>query len=73
MDQDNSTLTRDALELSAKERIELVDALLASLDAPVSEVDQAWANEAERRLDDYIAGKTSSKSSADVLAKHLKP
>lgn len=48
-----------AMRLPAAERELLANHLLRSLDAdPVSEVDQAWIEEAERRFQDYQAGKT---------------
>jgi putative addiction module component (TIGR02574 family) len=73
MDQDIATLIRDALDLSAEARIELVDALLASLDAPDAAIDQAWADEGEKRLDQYLAGGAGSQLASDVVSKHLKP
>jgi putative addiction module component (TIGR02574 family) len=72
MDQDIAALTREILDLPPEERIKLVDTLLGSLDAPDPNIDRAWANAAERRLDEYLAGKTSSRPADDVLAKYLK-
>lgn len=48
----------EALNLDMHSRANLVGKLLLSLDEPtVSEVEQLWLDEAERRLDDYRAGK----------------
>jgi putative addiction module component (TIGR02574 family) len=43
-----------ALELPAERRAELADRLLASLEAPIDrEIAQAWAEEADRRMEAY--------------------
>jgi putative addiction module component (TIGR02574 family) len=48
-----------ALRLPPLDREMLAGALLHSLDdAPLSEVDQAWIAEAERRYDDWLAGRS---------------
>ena len=48
----------EALNLDIHSRTNLVGKLLLSLDEPtVSEVEKLWLDEAERRLDDYSAGK----------------
>jgi len=48
----------EALNLDIHSRATLVGKLLLSLDEPtVSEVEKLWLEEAERRLDDYRAGK----------------
>jgi len=48
----------EALNLDIHSRASLVGKLLLSLDEPtVSEVEKLWLDEAERRLDDYRAGK----------------
>jgi putative addiction module component (TIGR02574 family) len=48
----------EALNLDIHSRASLVGKLLLSLDElTVSEVERLWLDEAERRLDDYRAGK----------------
>jgi putative addiction module component (TIGR02574 family) len=48
----------EALNLDMHSRANLVGKLLLSLDEPtVSEIEQLWLDEAERRLDDYRSGK----------------
>jgi hypothetical protein len=37
------------------------------------DVDRAWAEECERRLDGYLRDETTALNVEDVLAKHLKP
>lgn len=44
-----------AMHLSASERARLAQRLLASLDED-SEIEQAWAEEIDRRLDEYERG-----------------
>jgi putative addiction module component (TIGR02574 family) len=63
-------IVEEAERLSAADRIRLVEHLLATLDKPDPDVDQAWAEESERRLDAYLRGKTTARDAKDVLAKH---
>ena len=53
----------------APERIRLIEHLLASLDKPEPEIEAAWAEEAERRLDAYLSGETAARDADEVLAK----
>lgn len=60
---------RDARALSARERAQLLQALILDLDAPLeSNVDGAWLAESERRLDRIEAGEVDPVSGAEVLA-----
>ena len=45
-----------ALELKANERSKLIDELLKSLDKPDEEIDEIWANEADKRPEAYRNG-----------------
>ena len=63
-------LLKNALELEASSRAELVDELLASLDQPDKAIDALWAEEAERRLDAYERGEMESASVHEVLARY---
>jgi len=45
-----------ALELKVNERSKLVDELLKSLDKPDEEIDEIWAEEADKRLEAYRRG-----------------
>jgi putative addiction module component (TIGR02574 family) len=67
------SIAEEAERLPAADRIKLVEHLLATLDKPDQDVDQAWAEESERRLDAYMRGETTARDAKDVLAKHLKP
>jgi len=42
------------------------------LDKPDEEIDRAWADESERRLDAYLRGETTARDAKDVLAEHLR-
>jgi putative addiction module component (TIGR02574 family) len=46
-----------ALKLKPEERFMVVEGLIKSLDEPDSSLDAIWADEAEKRLKDYRAGK----------------
>jgi len=62
-------LEQQALLLPPEDREILAAHLLHSLDdAPLTEVDQAWVEEAERRYQDFKSGKTQGISGDDVFA-----
>jgi putative addiction module component (TIGR02574 family) len=63
-------LSTAAKSLSPGDRLELVEQLLDSLDAPDSAIDKLWAAEAEDRLSAYRRGEIEAMSLADVLAKY---
>ena len=55
--------------LAPQERSRLIDLLLVSLEErPLAEVDAAWDQEVERRLDSYDRGETQSIDGEEVLA-----
>ena len=61
----------DAMGLSPYERIELIENLFFSLDAPDerSRIDKLWAKEAEDRLSAYEAGEIETISASKVFEK----
>jgi putative addiction module component (TIGR02574 family) len=63
-------LLKKALSISPGERIELIEQILNSLDRLDEAIDKLWADEAERRLEDYRSGKMESVSMEDVMAKY---
>jgi putative addiction module component (TIGR02574 family) len=63
-------ILEDAISLQPKEKAELVDALINSLDKPDSTLDELWANEAESRLAAYKTGELKSISINEVLSKY---
>jgi putative addiction module component len=65
--------TADKLEKEIKsppdlEKLRLVDAILADLDRPDSEIDRIWAEEARKRWDAYKAGRLRTVSYGDVMS-----
>ena len=62
-------LLKEAKILSNEEKADLIDGLLASMD-PVeqAEVDRAWAEEIERRIDAYDRGEITAEPVEDVIA-----
>ncbi|MBK8908752.1 MAG: addiction module protein [Rhodospirillales bacterium] len=66
-------LSRRARDLPPKDRVELLDDILASLDAPDERLDAAWAAEAESRLEAYRRGELNAMPIGDILAKHRTP
>jgi putative addiction module component (TIGR02574 family) len=54
-------LAKKAMEMPSEERARLADLLVESLDdAPLNEIDRAWAEEAKRRLTEVRAGKVKT-------------
>ena len=70
MSKATQVIVEQASQLSASEKIELIDALLASVDKPDVEIDALWAKEAEDRLAAYSAGKIKALDLNQVLAKY---
>ncbi len=50
-------LLDEAMKLKPEERFSLVEGLIKSLDEPDKKLDEIWAEEAEKRLKAYRAGK----------------
>ena len=62
-------LTEEILSLPCEDRIRIVETILESLNAPDDKnIEQAWAVEAERRIDDLNAGQVQSIPGAEVFA-----
>ncbi|MBF0341545.1 MAG: addiction module protein [Magnetococcales bacterium] len=62
-----------ARKLTPLARLELVDAILSSLDEPNQELDRLWSQEAEERLAAYRRGEMKAIPLDEVLAKYNKP
>lgn len=61
-------IEREIRELPASERAKLLRSLIADLDAPAeADVEQAWLEEAERRLAEIEAGTAEVVSGPEVL------
>lgn len=70
MNTTTQTIIEQTKQLSANEKIELIDALLATVDKPDVEIDALWAKEAEDRLAAYNTGKIKALDLNQVLAKY---
>ena len=63
----DKSLVDTVLQLKLAERFQLLDVIYDSLDEPDPVIDEAWADEAERRLAAVKAGKTKVIPAEDVL------
>lgn len=70
MNATSQAIIEQAKQLTALEKIEVVDALLASVDKPDAEVDKQWAQETEDRLAAYSRGEIKALDLNQVLAKY---
>jgi putative addiction module component (TIGR02574 family) len=60
----------EVLSLDVGERADLARTLLASLDdLPENELDRLWGIEAERRYEDYLAGRVEAIDADEVFAR----
>lgn len=62
------TLVSKALHLKPAERFIIIEALIKSLDTPDPSIEKSWAQEAERRLSAYKAGKLETVSFEDMFS-----
>lgn len=70
MNRNVTVIEEDARKLAPLERLELVDAILNSLDEPDKEIDQLWSQEAEERLAAYRRGELKAIPLNEVMAKY---
>jgi putative addiction module component (TIGR02574 family) len=70
MNKTTTAIEAEARKLSPAARLELVDAILGSLDEPDREIDHLWSQEAEERLAAYRRGELKSVPLDEVLAKY---
>ncbi len=67
---DLAEILKSALSLKAEERATLADKLLASLEElDEQEAERLWAEEAQRRLKEYRAGRAGVAEAQDVAKK----
>ena len=58
---DSELVTQQALDLDLKDRARLAERLLESLDGvSEEEIQELWLDEAERRIEEYRAGRNCS-------------
>ncbi|MCH8558365.1 MAG: addiction module protein [Balneolia bacterium] len=65
-------LLKEALVLPDREKSELIEQLISSLDRPDPELDALWAKETESRLDAYDQGRLTSVSLQEAVSKYKK-
>lgn len=70
MEPTPSELKDQVKKLSPAQRLELVDALLDSLDEPDPALDRMWVKEGEDRLDAYRRGEIAAIPVEEILAKY---
>ena len=61
-------IEQQARALAAEERAKLAETLLESLQAPLSEIETAWAQEIEERVAAFDRGETQAYAAEDVFA-----
>ncbi len=61
---------KEALNLKATEKAELIDKLLSSLDSPDKDIDELWAKEAESRIDAYERGEIKAVTLEKIMEKY---
>jgi len=61
-------IEQQAQALAAEERAKLAETLLESLQAPLSEIETAWAQEIEERVAAFDRGETQAYAAEDVFA-----
>ena len=65
-----ATIQAEMLGLPAEERAKLIDVLWDSLSLPeVKSREEVWADESERRIDAFEAGKLPAQDAASVFSK----
>ncbi len=63
------TIREKVLSLSAEERAKLIDALWDSLSSPEAKArEAAWAEESERRIDAFEAGRIQAREAQSVFS-----
>ncbi len=61
-------IEQQAQALAAEDRAKLAETLLESLQAPLSEIEAAWAQEIEERVAAFDRGETQAYAAEDVFA-----
>ena len=70
MDIDAEKLVSEIRALPDEEKLRLLDTLLTDLDRPDPEIDRIWAEEARKRWAGYKAGRASTISYEELMAKY---
>ncbi len=70
MNVESQNILDCALKLSDADKAFIIDQLRASLDQRYEAIDAQWGREAERRVEDYKAGRLRWVSMEQLLAKY---
>ena len=54
------SIKQEALNLSAKEKVELIEMLMHNLDKPDPELEKIWVEESEKRVQAHKSGRITS-------------
>ena len=66
-------ILKEISALSPKEKAQIIDALIKSLNEPDEDIDRLWEQESESRIDAYEKGQLKSVSVNEVFSKYKKP
>ena len=61
-------IEEQALSLNPEERAKLAEVMLESLNLPLAEIEEAWAQEIEQRVAAYDRGEIPAYAAEDVFA-----
>ncbi len=67
----SKSLLEKALMLKPQDRFTIIEGLIQSLDEPNKEIDQIWAEEAEKRLKAYRDGKLKGVPYKEVFGEDI--
>ena len=67
-----NSVVDQALELTASERSDVIEKLLASLDRPDASIDAIWGKEADARIEAYEKGEIEVVPVREVFKKYQK-
>jgi putative addiction module component (TIGR02574 family) len=70
MNDETRTLSRKAQALKPQDRVELVEEILDSLDAPDPVVERLWTKEAADRLAALRRGELSARALSEIATKY---
>ncbi len=65
-------IIENVLSLPPKDRADIVDKIISSLDQPDESIDKLWRKEVESRIEAYNSGRLKKVSLKEVLAKYQK-
>ena len=66
------SIIKSALNLKPQDRLLVIESLIKSIDKPDAEIDEIWAEEAEKRRRAYKQGKISGTEYKEVFGEDLK-